>query len=142
MTQHPMMTPAAPAPVSTTPKQSYYVPHSHSHDGHHSHSHDDHHSHDTMESTDMTSTDMASTDMASTDMASTDMASTDMASTDMMSSEMTSADTTEPEKIGYHYHHKPDHTHGFIERNIYEAKDALKASIKEVKESIAAADFA
>ena len=132
-----------------------------------SYSHTDHSHHDTMKSPEMMSSDMASPDMASPDMMSSDMASPDMMSSEMMSSEMMSADMmssdmmssemmsadmmspdmaspapSHPQDNSYHYHHKPDHTHGFIERNIYEAKDDLKEFYKEVKAAVSAEDFA
>ena len=127
-----------------------------------SYSHSDHSHHDTMSSTDMMSSDMMSSgmaspemvspdmvspDMTSADMTSADMTSADMMSADMMSSDMMSPDMASPapsylEDNSYHYHHKPDHTHGFIERNIYEAKDDLKEFFKEVKAAVTAEDFA
>ena len=97
-----------------------------------SYSHSDHSHHDTM----------SSTEMMSSDMASPDMASSDMMSADMMSPDMTSPAPSHPQDNSYHYHHKPDHTHGFIERNIYEAKDDLKEFYKEVKAAVSAEDFA
>ena len=38
-----------------------------------------------------------------------------------------SAEPSHPKVIGYHDHAKTDHMHGFMERNIYEVKDDLKA---------------
>ena len=107
--------------ATTTPYTTTYSPHSHSHDGHHSHSHDT---------------------MSSTDMTSTDMASTNTTSDDMVSSDMMSAAPTHTKSSSYHHHATPDHVHGFIERNVYETKDDLKALHKEVKEAIVASDFA
>ena len=95
-----------------------------------------------MSSTEMMSSDMASPDMASPDMMSSDMMSADMMSADMMSPDMASPAPSYLEDNSYHYHHKPDHTHGFIERNIYEAKDDLKEFYKEVKAAVSAEDFA
>ena len=117
-----------------------------------SYSHSDHSHHDTMSSTDMMSSDIMSSEMMSSGMASPDMASPDMTSADMMSADMMSSDMMSPdmaspapsylEDNSYHYHHKPDHTHGFIERNVYEAKDDLKDFFKEVKAAVTAEDFA
>ena len=97
----------------------------------------------------MASTEMTSTDMASNEMASTEMASTEMMSSDMMSPAPTPAPTPEPTHAhslshgsSYHHHTTPDHTHGFIERNIYDAKDNLKAFKKEVSAAVAAEEFA
>ena len=94
---------------------------------------------------------MASTDMASNEMASTEMASTEMASTEMESYEApepTPEPTPTPEHppfqgsgSNYHSHAKPDHLHGFIERNIYEAKDDLKALKTEVSAALEAGEF-
>ena len=94
---------------------------------------------------------MASTDMASNEMPSTEMASTEMASTEMESTE-TPEPTPEPTPTpehppfqgsgsNYHSHAKPDHSHGFIERNIYEAKDDLKALKTEVSAALEAGEF-
>ena len=95
-----------------------------------------------MMSSDMMSSGMTSPDMVSPDMASPDMTSAYMMSADMMSPDMTSPAPSHPQDNSYHYHHKPDHTHGFIERNIYEAKDDLKDFFKEVKAAVTAEDFA
>ena len=107
-----------------------------------SYSHTDHSHHDTMKSPEMMSSDMASPDMASPDMMSSEMMSSEMMSADMMSPDMASPAPSHPQDNSYHYHHKPDHTHGFIERNIYEAKDDLKDFFKEVKAAVTAEDFA
>ena len=112
---HTFMAPYGGQPMmkaaTTTSYTTTHAPHSHSHDGPHSHSHDT---------------------MGSTDMTSTDMDSTDTTSGDMMISDMMSAAPTQLKSSSYHHHATPDHVHGFIERNVYEAKDDLKAFHNEV----------